>query len=157
MRLGRDTRAVESLPLKLIIVAIVATMSIVPAADALNALKDKDFLKRAEAQLEELVWVAEIVSLEGPGSSRVISLDFSSDGGIRFDHLTVGDHRDGPNQTAVRLVLSTGASIVRTADMPPAPMSGLDGAAAVVQSTTATLAIRCAIEDGEQRVFVEVA
>jgi hypothetical protein len=157
MRLGRDTRGVESLPLKLIIVAVVATMSVVPAADALNALRDKDFLRRAEAQLEELVWTAEVVSLEGPGSSRTVVLDFSSDGGIRFDRLTVGDHRDGPNQTAVRLVLSTGSSIVRITDMPPVPMSGPDGGAVVVQSTTATMTVRCAIEDGVQRVLVEVA
>ncbi|MCU0860337.1 MAG: hypothetical protein MUE55_07125, partial [Thermoplasmata archaeon] len=120
-------------------------------------LRDKDFLRRAEAQLEELVWTAEVVSLEGPGSSRTVVLDFSSDGGIRFDRLTVGDHRDGPNQTAVRLVLSTGSSIVRITDMPPVPMSGPDGGAVVVQSTTATMTVRCAIEDGVQRVLVEVA
>ncbi len=156
MSLGRDTRGLESLPLKLIIVAVVATMSIVPAADALNSLRDKDFIRRAEAQLDELVWTAEVVSMEGPGSSRKVSLDFGSDGRLAFDRLTLGDHRDGPNSTAVVLTLSTGASLVRIADMPLAPMGGPDGEAVVLCSTSATLVLQCVADEDGHRILLEV-
>jgi len=156
MRLGRDVGALESLPLKLIIVAVVVTMSVVPAADALESLRDKDFLRRAETQLDELVWTAEVVSMEGPGSSRKLALDFSSEGRLRFEKLTLGDHPDGPNSTAARLTLSTGASVIRTADMPPAPMSGPDGQAVVVCSISATMVLRCVVEDGTPRIVLEL-
>lgn len=156
MRLGRDTGGLESLPLKLIVVAVVAAMSIVPAADALNALKDRDFLRRAETQLEDLVWTAEVVSLEGPGSSRTVALDFSGEGRLRFERLTLGDHRDGANCTAARLTLSTGASVVRTAELPSAPMCGPDGGAVVLSSPSATIVLRCVLDDTGQRILLGV-
>lgn len=132
-------------------------MSVVPAADALESLKDKDFLRRAEAQIEQFVWTAEAVALEGPGSKRTVVMDFTSDGGLRFERLTIGDRAGGPNATAARLTLSTGASIVRLTDTPAVWMSGPMWEAVVVSSTTATVSVMCALESGEERVIVEVA
>ncbi len=119
MRPRGDCSAIEAIPLRLMIVAIVASLSIVPAADMLQSLKNREFVGRALIQLEDLVTAAEILAIEGPGGARTLALDFRGDGPMRFRGLHIGDGNGGPNMSAAVLELSNGAAIVRMADSPP--------------------------------------
>src|SRR5512137_3042702 len=113
MSITKDCSGLESLPLKLMIVAIVAALSILPAADALSTLKNRDFLQRAESQLARIAATAEGLAISGPGNVRTISVDLSSDGSTRFYQLVLGDDADGSNASALVLELSTGSRMIR--------------------------------------------
>ena len=114
-----DTAGLESIPLKLIIVAVVATMSVVPAAQALTGLENRDFGRRAEVQLDLIVTTAQVLTVQGPGNVRTISLDFSGEGSLQFERLCIGDPLGGPNSSSAKLVLNNGAVLTRVAQDPP--------------------------------------
>jgi len=113
-----DDRALESLPLKLSIVAVVASMSVLPAAKALDGLETREFVKRVEMQLDRVVTAAQILTVQGPGNVRTLSLDFRSAANIAFEQLRVGDRPDGPNSSSASVLLNNGGIMTRIATDP---------------------------------------
>lgn len=114
-----DVRALESVPLKLIIVVVVATMSVLPAAQALAGLESREFVRRAEIQLDRVVTAVQVLTVQGPGNVRTLSFDFRSEGGLAFEELRIGDRMGGPNSSCAILRLSNGGVIARVASDPP--------------------------------------
>src|SRR4030042_740406 len=128
MRLRNDASALESLPLKLVIVAAGAGLSIIPAADALESMRKKDLVGGAQLQIEQIAHAVQVVAMEGPGSVRTLSLDFSSEGSVGFFRLTLGDSEGGAAMNCVALQLNTGAYLTSMVDDPPAWLGGYAGA-----------------------------
>lgn len=124
MALKSDSAGLESLPMRLMVVAVVVSMSVVPAAEALEAFQHRDFLMRAGTQMDILVAAAQIITVEGAGSARTFEMDFSGGGSLSLVSITIGDTPGGPNASSVVLRLSDGASMVRTASDPPVNLAG---------------------------------
>lgn len=122
MRLKEDLAALESLPLRLLIVAVVAAMAVAPAAGALEALQDRDFVTRSRLAMERVVHAAQMLSMQGPGAAQTVDLDLSSEGALRALRLRVGDAPGGPYANAVVLELSSGGVFISLADDPPVSM-----------------------------------
>lgn len=156
MGLRHDCSALESIPLRLMIICVVASLSIVPAAEALETLKSRDYLRRVTLQLEQIVSAAEVVGVEGPGSARTISLDFTGGGSVRFQSLALGDRPGGPNSSSAVLTLSTGARIIRTASSPPTAIRSVQGSGLAMADSEAILRLSCQLENATWYVLVEV-
>lgn len=156
MRISSDERAVESFPLRLMVVAAVAAMSIVPAAEGLEALRDRDFLSRAELAVDKVVRTAQLLSMEGPGAARTFGLDLSSEGSISAVRLVIGDVPGGPYASAVVLELSSGAKLVGVAHDPPAAMTSPFDIGLVVASDRFSLAMEAVMSDGACVIRAEV-
>ncbi len=152
MSLAKDCGGLESLPLKLMIVAIVAALSILPAADALSTLKNRDFLQRAESQLARIAAAAEGLAIFGPGNVRTISVDLSSDGSTRFYQLVMGDVASGSNASALVLELSTGSRMIRTLESPPACMTSSEGGP--LKISVPVFQIRMTVTEGEDWLII---
>jgi len=155
MKLIRNRDALESLPLKLIIIAVVASLSVVPAAEALENMKTREFLRRAELQLEKIRTTAHIVSVEGPGSARLVDLDFSSKSRLSFGSLTIGDAESGANMSAIVLELNNGVRLVRFLDDPPIWLKGPRDSALVVDAPIFRLRISLVIVNSTSCVVAE--
>ena len=151
----RDCNAVETIPLRLMIVAVVASLSILPAAEALDTLRNKDFVRRASLELDEIVSAAQIISIQGPGSARTITVDLRGDGTLRFDHLCIGDAQGGPNMSNAVLRFENGASLVRAADEPPVWIRSASGDALLVDCPFFTLRLRSVFENHTLSVVAE--
>ncbi len=156
MRIREDDRALEALPLRLMIVAIVAAMSIVPATEALNTVSDREFLIRAELQLEKIIASAQRLSMQGPGSVNQIDLDFSSEGRMRLHSLSIGDSIGGVYACSVVLELVSGAQIVRTASSPPAMITTQGNGSLDICSELCTIRMVGWVADGRQYIIAEV-
>lgn len=100
------------------IVAIVASLSIIPAGQALEGMRNRDFFRKAELQLQTIISTAEILAINGPGNVRTIALDFSGGGSVRFERLLIGDTRGGANMTCVILTTTSGGAMIKTANEP---------------------------------------
>lgn len=157
MTLRGDDSALESIPLRLMIVCIVAALSVVPAAEALQDLKSKDFVRRAALGLDQLVAAAEIVGTEGPGSVRTLSFDFGCRGPNKFQSLSIGDREGGPNATAVILELSTGAKMVRCANEPPVLLRSASGIGLTIFDPAPTIRLSCRLDGNTWHVLVEAS
>ena len=154
MRLCHDRAGLESIPLKLMIVAVVTSLSVLPASHALQGLENRDFVRRAGLGLDMIISTAQTITTEGPGSARTISLDLRGDGSLRPDRLTIGDRVGGPNASSAVLRLGNGATIIRSATDPPAIIVG-PGQTAFVTSTFA-LDLRMSAMLGNRSVYVLV-
>lgn len=156
MRLRDDREGLESLPLRLMIVAVVATMSVVPAAEMLGSLQDREFMNRAIVQLDGIVSAAQVLAIEGPGGIRTIPLEFGSSGDLRFRGLVVGDGEEGPNMSSVQLLLSNGARAIRTADEPAVWLRGASGHGLAVSSPVCDLRLSAVLGDSGLYILAEV-
>lgn len=156
MSLRTDCSAMESIPLRLMIIAVVAALSIVPAAEALETLKTRDFVRRATLEVERVIAAAQIVGVEGPGSVRTVSLDFGGGGSARFKCLDIGDGAGGTNVSAAVLSLTTGARIFRSASDPPVCLRSAQGGVVHVSTPVVKLRLSCELADSTSFVLVEL-
>jgi len=151
-----DDEALESLPMRLMVVAIAAAMSIVPAAEALETLQDRDFVSRARLTMDRIIGAAQVLSMQGPGAARTVDVDLSSQGGLRAVSLSVGDGPGGAYANALVLGLSSGASLVALAQEPSVAMSSETGATLVVSTDRFCLRMEARLVGDERIVSVEV-
>lgn len=155
LNLRCDCTGLESLPLKLMIVAVVASLSIIPASEALDGLRVRDFAKRAELQLDLIIGTAQVVGIEGPGSARTIDFDLSGGEKMRFESITMGDHSGGANMSSVVLEFTGGRLMVRSAFDPPIWMVSREGTSLIVNSPTFKLRMSCALENRTCFILLE--
>ncbi len=143
-----DEDALESLPLKLLVVSVVATMSIVPAAEALKSLENREFVSRCTSQIQSLIRTCQIMSVEGPGSARTVSLDLGSRGTLRMSGLEIGGAYGRPDMCSVVLELSSGAKIIATAEQPAVWICSEEGGGLVLRSCELDLRLSCVVAPG---------
>ncbi|MCJ7489039.1 MAG: hypothetical protein MUO87_02680 [Thermoplasmata archaeon] len=156
MAIKTDRNALEALPLRLLIVAVVAGLSVVPAAGALQTLQDRSFLDRCAVQVESIVNTAQVVSLEGFGSRRTIDLDFCSDGSLRMNRLGIGGCWTDPTLSSVVLELSSGRKLIRSADEPFVWLATGSHECLETSSPLFTLSLTASWLDGGPLVVCEV-
>lgn len=156
MRLRTDCTGLESLPMRLMVVAVVVSLSVVPAAKALDSFEKREFILRASAAVERILAAAQILTVEGPGSARTLELDLSGGGSVGFESISIGDRVGGPNMSSVVLRLSTGAAIVRTASEPAVVLTGPDMAALSVTEPHFELRLSGHLDGGDVVVLAEV-
>ncbi len=157
MSLVWDCQAVESVPIKLVIVAVVVSLSVVPAAEALDVLRNRDLVRRAAMELEELVTIAQVMAIQGPGNIRTLSVDLRGDGSLRFDRLTIGDSGQGPNVSSAILRFTNGAIVTRSAQEPPVWLRSVSGGALIVDQPIFELRLESVLEHRVLSIVAEVA
>lgn len=150
-----DCRGLESLPLKLMIVLVVASLSIIPASEALDNLKNKDFANRLELQLDSIVSSAQLLAIGGPGGARTIELDFTSEGKSGFERMVIGDGAGGANMSSIVLKFTNGAVMVKTCSDPPVWMKDRDGHGLLIESPRSELRMSAEIDGRTAYVLVE--
>lgn len=155
MRPRTDCHGLESLPLKLMIVVVVASLSIIPASEALDNLRNKDFANRLELQLDNIVSAAQLLAIGGPGGARTIELDFTSDGKIGFERMVIGDGAGGANMSSVVLRFTNGAVMIKTCSDPPVWMKAKDDHGLVIESPRSELRMSAEIDGRAPYILVE--
>lgn len=156
MRLRSDDAGLESLPLRLMIVAVVAGLSIAPAAGALQALQDRSFIHRCEIQMETLIGASQTVLMEGLGAKRTVDVNLFSDGSLRVTMVRIGDEWGSPYMASVLLELSSGRRLIRSATEPSVWLASDGLGQLATGSDRFRLALSWDIRDGRQMVRCEV-
>ena len=151
-----NDEALESLPLRLMIVAIVAGMSIGPAASALQVLEDRSFVHRCEIELERLISASQAVAMEGTGSKRTVDVDLSSEGRLRVTRVMVGDAWGGPWMTSIVLEFSSGRRMIGSVDQPFVWLASLELDRLVVDSDRFDATLSHDFRSGRQVAICEV-
>lgn len=156
MALRDDCSGLESIPMRLMVLAVVVSMSIVPAARALESFEEREFLIRAGAELDRIVFAAQALTIQGPGAARTLDIDLSGGGSLRFESVTIGDGPSGPNTSSVVLRLSTGTSIIRMAREPAAIMTGPGQKALVLTDPRFELHLSARMDGYDMVIVAEV-
>jgi hypothetical protein len=155
MAIRDDCRAVESLPLRLMIVAVVVGLSVLPAAEALDTFRNRDLARRAALELDEIIGVAQAMAIQGPGNVRTLAVDLRGDGSLRFDTLTIGDSEEGPNLSSAVLRFKNGAAVSRAALEPPVWLRSASGGELTVDSPLFQLRLESVLEERVLSIVAE--
>jgi len=142
-------------PLRLMIVAVVVGLSVLPASQALDSFRNRDLVRRAALELDELMAVAQVMAIQGPGNVRTLSMDLRGDGSLRFDRITIGDSEEGPNATSAVLRFTNGAVLSRSADEPAVWLRGESGQGLTVDSPVFELRLESVLEDRMLSIVAE--
>ena len=138
------------------VVSVVAVLSVLPAAEALDTLRDRAFTDRCAVQLGKVVSLAQIVSMEGAGASRVLRLDFRSEGALSMQSLSIGGGPGDPYMASIALELSSGARMIRSAEEPFVWMASETLGAVEVHSAVFDLRMSATWHEGVEFVQCEV-
>ena len=157
MCLQEDEEGLVSLPLKLLVISVVATMSIIPAADALESMHYKEFVSRCSAQLQGIIRTCQLLSVEGPGAARGVTLDLRSQGTPGMACLSIGGGYGRPGMCSAVLELSNGNRIIATAEQPSVWICSEELEVLLVYSCLLELRFECTIVPGGVCVTVKVA
>jgi len=155
MTLSTDHGGLESLPLKLMIVAVIASLSIIPAGNALDKMRTRDYVNKVELQLEWVASTAELLAIGGPGGVRTIELDFTGQSGVKFESLTIGDEDGGPNMSSVVLRFLDRGVMVETCSDPPVWLRAKDGKGLVIDTPRIDLRLSAQLDGRTEYVLVE--
>jgi len=138
---------VESIPLRLMIVAVVVALSVLPASEALDTFRNRDLIRRAALELDSMIAVAQSMAIEGPGNVRTLTFDLRGDGSLRFDRVVIGDSDDGPNMSSAVLRFTNGAVLSRSANEPSVWLRSASGCALTIDSPVFELRLESVLED----------
>jgi hypothetical protein len=127
MTLNSDSSAVEGLPLKLIITALVLSITIPASVNALQAYDRMQAQENVRNEVEHLIISARQVYLGGAGSQRVI--EFNPDGGMFYhlDWVSIGDAVGGQNESAIFYRFEDGSTKVILISNPRVALRGEGG------------------------------
>lgn len=150
-----DCQGVETIPLRLMIVAVVVGLSVLPASEALDTFRNRDLVKRAALELDEMMAVAQVMAIQGPGNVRTLTFDLRGDGSLRFDRITIGDSDDGPNMSSAVLRFTNGAVLSRSAHEPAVWLRSASGGALTVESPVFELRLESVLENRVLSVIAE--
>ncbi|MDH3365384.1 MAG: hypothetical protein OEM29_05215 [Thermoplasmata archaeon] len=156
MALRHDNRALEALPLRLLVIAVAAGLSVIPAAEALESLRDRSFLQRCEVQLDIIIGTCQMVAMEGCGAARTIPLDFRSEGRLRMASITIGDGWAEPRMTSAVLEFTSGWRMIRTATEPAVWITSADLEGLSVSSQAFSLRLTVGLQGLVTVVICEV-
>ena len=127
MTLNSDSFAVEGLPLKLIITALVLSITIPASVNALQAYDRMQAQENVRSEVEHLALAARQVYLGGTGSQRAIQ--FNPDGGMfyKLDWISIGDAPGGQNESAIFYCFGDSSTRAILISNPQVPLRGEDG------------------------------
>lgn len=155
MTMIADCQGVETIPLRLMIVAVVVGLSVLPASEALDTFRNRDLVRRAALELDEMMAVAQVMAIQGPGNVRTLTFDLRGDGSLRFDRITIGDSDDGPNMSSAILRFTNGGVLSRSAHEPAVWLRSASGDALTVDSPVFELRLESVLEDRVLSVVAE--
>lgn len=106
--LADDKKAIEGLPLKLLITAIVMGIAI-PAVLAMWSNVEKVQVENSvRSEMNYLVLRIQQVHRSGPGNAVIVEIDLDSGVFTRIDHVLVGDSLSSPLKGTIRWKLGGG-------------------------------------------------
>lgn len=120
-----DAEGVEGLPLRLLVAAIVAGLTIPTVVAGLTAYEAQQVELRTVQELDAVVRVAQQLYMSGDGAQDV-RVDLAGGVTVRVEYAAIGDAPGGPLAPSVRFKLSGQPEVFLLAD-PPVPMAGEDG------------------------------
>ena len=125
-QLHADIRAVEGLPLKLIITAIVLAITIPMMFGALRAYDRSKVELELSAEIDRFVSGVQLVYSSGPGNSMM--LDFSAAKGTftNLDYVRFGDVPGGNYSSVIRYRISGMQEVLAVIQSPNVPMMSSD-------------------------------
>jgi len=151
--LSRDLRGIEGLPLKLMIVALLVSLTLPVALTSLQGFSERLVSTAIESELDELEGAAISTFLGGPGSVRVVEMDIhmvSSGGSIEL-----GGPRGTLESHSIRFCEGD-LQIIRYVDGLPLDISTRDGGSAMLWSPGGSFRMECVSEGDEIWIMVEV-
>jgi len=143
-----DQRALEGLPLKLLIVLLMISLSLPLFLSTFDAFEKSTSIEKAKGEAERILFAATLAFMDGPGSSRAVSVEVPHGSII----IAVGGSLEELDSRSVRLMIG-GEVIYRCyPEINALRVSTAIGSPLVIESSCRLL-LQC-VESGENTTWV---
>jgi type II secretory pathway pseudopilin PulG len=150
-----DRRGLEGLPLKLMIVALIVSVSAPAVLGSLESFERSTARTLLLSEAERLAAAAEEVFNSGEGNRRMISVDVpGNENGLDMS-LEAGGDPDSTASLSIRCLTSGQVTSTVIMDHPTVRMTGPGGGPVTLGSGTHDLSLECQEVDGRTIVIVE--
>ena len=122
MRLSTDTRAVEGLPLKLIITAIVLAITIPLMFGALKTYDKSKVEQELNSEIDRFISAVQLIYSSGPGNSAVLEFRAAKGTFTGLDYIKFGDEPGGDYSSVIRYRISGMQETPTVIQSPNVPM-----------------------------------
>ena len=147
MSLSCDSRGIEGVPIKLLIVAIVLAITGPLIFSALMSFDRARVEQGLEAELDEFVSTVQVIYTSGPGNSVTIEFDIPSGTFTRVETVCFGDVPGGSMSSVIRYRLQGRAESLMVLESPNVPMIGLDNVPLEIASGRYDILAECLVTD----------
>jgi len=148
-----DLRGLEGLPLKLLIVVLLASLSMPLFIGTLDNYMEELSIRGIEAEIDKVEETALSAFLGGPGSVRIVTVTLSDRTGENV--IVIGGPRGSPESHAVR-IHTVGVLKWRYLDTVPIEISTKDNGSISLTSPGASLRLECVSHGDEMWLTAEV-
>lgn len=122
IHLSKNNRAVEGLPLKLIITAIVLAITIPLMFGALKTYDKSKVEQELSAEIDEFISGVQLIYSSGPGNSAVLEFRAAKGTFTGLDYVIFGDEPGGDYSSVIRYRISGIQEVPTVIQSPNVPM-----------------------------------
>jgi len=125
-QLNIDTRAVEGLPLQLIITAIVLAITILMMFGALKTYDKSKVEQEINTEIDDFASAVQLIYSSGPGNSMVLEFRAVKGTFTGLDYIRFGDEPGSNYSSVIRYRISGMQEVPRVIKSPNVPMMSLE-------------------------------
>lgn len=121
-QLPRDTRAVEGLPLKLIVTAIVLAITIPLMFGALKTYDKSKVELELNSEIDGFISAVQLIYSSGPGNSAILEFRAARGSFTGLDYVKFGDQPGGNYSSVIQYKINGMQEVLRVIQLPNVPM-----------------------------------
>ena len=140
---GEANAAIESLPLKLIIIVIILGITLPMIYIGLKGADRTSTENNIRSEITAIKSMVQNLCNGGVGNADVMEVDFSDGLMTNLDYIKLGDNLNGYYVSVIKYKLSGGAEKIITIEYPEVAMTGPDGETLVLLSSKYRLSFEC--------------
>ena len=138
-----ENAAVEGIPLKLMIIAIILGITLPMIFIGLKGADHTSTENNLRTQITSIKFTARDLYNMDPGSSEVMVVDFKNGLMTNIDYVMIGDNLTGRYVSTIKYNISGDTEKVTTIENPEVPMTSADGETLVLYSGRYELVFTC--------------
>jgi len=120
--IGRDNKAIEGLPLTMIVVMVVLAITIPLIIGSLRAYDRGRVEQELASEIDRFISMVQLVYTSGPGNSAVIEFNAASGSMTHIDSVIFGDEPGGSMASIIRYTITGRVEVMTLLESPNVPM-----------------------------------
>jgi hypothetical protein len=141
--IGSNNKAIEGLPLTMIVVMVVLAITIPLIIGSLRAYDRGRVEQEMASEIDRFISMVQLVYMSGPGNSVVIEFNAASGSMTSIDYVKFGDDPGGNMASVIRYTVQGRAEVMALLESPNVPMMSSDNTTFQISSGDYRILAEC--------------
>ena len=141
--LGKNNKAIEGLPLTMIVVMVVLAITVPLIIGSLRAYDRGRVEQEIASEIDRFISLVQLVYTSGPGNSAIIEFNAASGSMAHIDYVIFGDDLGGNMASVIRYTIQGRAEVMTILESPNVPMMSSDNSTFQISSGNYRILAEC--------------